>query len=191
MRRHSAGELAGDDGIEILHLSSQPLYRAGETAQFSYIALQQHAAGFLGPSAQAEFRREQEVQHRPFLRLARPPAHLEGGPGGEGHQVHRLAVCRGSGYGREAAGVLRQQCQSAGERQMILAGNVQPLEILVGDVGVGADVDNVDAVHGVVILQLLDRPGDDAPRYQALAEAGLVGDQEAPARLRASIETIR
>ena len=35
---------------------------------------------------------------------------------------------------------------------MLLAGDVQPFEILVGDVGVGADVDNVDAVHVVVVL---------------------------------------
>ena len=60
----------------------------------------------------------------------------------------------------------------------------EPREVLVGDVGVGADVDDVDAVDAVVVLQVLNRPGDDAARDQALAQAGLVGDQEAPARLR-------
>ena len=34
-------------------------------------------------------------------------------------------------------------------------------------------------VHAVVVLQLLDGPGDDAACDQALAEAGLIGDQEA------------
>lgn len=86
--------------------------------------------------------------------------------------------------------MLGKHRQPAGDRQMLLAGHVQPLEILAGDVGVGTHVDNVDAVHAVVVLQLLDRPGDYAARNQALAETGLIGDQEAPTRLRVSIETV-
>ena len=47
-----------------------------------------------------------------------------------------------------------------------------------GEVRVRADVDDVDALDRLVVLEVLDRPGDEAAGHPGLAQAGLVGDEE-------------
>ena len=47
----------------------------------------------------------------------------------------------GAGRGAVSGG---QQCEAAGERGWLVAGDVEPARFLLGDVGVGADVDDVD-----------------------------------------------
>lgn len=75
--------------------------------------------------------------------------------------------------------MLREQGQPAGDAVVGVAGDVEFAQVLVGEVEVGAHVDDVDAVDGVVVLELLDRAGDEAPSHDGLTETGLVGHQEA------------
>lgn len=58
-----------------------------------------------------------------------------------------------------------------------VAADVETFHVLAGDVGVGADVDHVDAFDPVNVLETFDRRGDDAACDQTLAQAGLIGDQ--------------
>ena len=53
---------------------------------------------------------------------------------------------------------------------------VQPTKVLLGDLSVGADVDDVDALIAECV-EVLDRPGDDPLRNQGLAEPHFVGQQ--------------
>ncbi len=62
---------------------------------------------------------------------------------------------------------------------VLLPGDVQSVEILLSDVEVGANVNDVDALHGVRVLKLLDGPRDDATSHHRLAQPGLVGYEEA------------
>ena len=88
----------------------------------------------------------------------------------------------------EAGYLRRQQGQSGGQRKIIDALQVgaQPLHVLRGDVGVGADVDDVDAVD--LVPEVLDRPRDDTPGHERLAEPDLVGYQEPPGGVRVLVE---
>ena len=63
------------------------------------------------------------------------------------------------------------------------AGDVQSVDVLAGDAGVRADVDDVDATLGS-LPQPIDRPRDDAGGDLGLAETDFVGDQEARGRRR-------
>jgi hypothetical protein len=80
----------------------------------------------------------------------------------------------------------RQQGQAACEGTLGRAGNLQTSNILGGDGAVGADIDHIDTLDPVV--QVLQRPGDDPTGHQGLAQAHLVGDQEAPGRGATAVE---
>ena len=60
--------------------------------------------------------------------------------------------------------------------------DVEPLEVLLHDVRVRADIDDVDPIDGIVVLQAFDGLRDHATRHHALAETGFVGNEETDAR---------
>ena len=61
---------------------------------------------------------------------------------------------------------------------MLITRDVEPAQVLGREIDVAADVNDVDAVDVVDVLEVLDRAGDDTARDDALAEPGLVRDEE-------------
>ena len=70
-----------------------------------------------------------------------------------------------------------EQRQAAGDR-CPGAGDVELADVLLSDVGVRADVDDVDTLDAV-LHEAFDRLRDDPARDQRLPEPDLVGDEEA------------
>jgi hypothetical protein len=73
---------------------------------------------------------------------------------------------------------------------VLIPRHVEPLEVLLREVGVGADVHDVDAFHGVVELELLDRPRNDPTSDDALAETGLVRNEKPPPGIRCVVQPV-
>src|SRR2546427_5863779 len=67
---------------------------------------------------------------------------------------------------------------------MRIAGHVETADVLLRDVGVGADVDDVDTLHAPAVLEVFDGAGYHAASDETLAQTGFVGDEEPPGRLR-------
>ncbi len=127
--------------------------------------------------AAVDNRFEQPTDEGALLDASSPVPLLERGAGGERHEVDGLAAI---GHASIEIAQLRRQHGDAGRQRLgAVAADVELGDVLPGDVGVGADVDDVDAVDGAVVLQPLDRTCDHAASDERLAHPDLVGDEEA------------
>ena len=120
---------------------------------------------------------EHDGEHRALVGVALPPAAAaEGSSGSERDEVD-LGV---AGFAAvEFLALLREQREPRGHLDLRLAGDVEALQVLSGEVLIAAHVDDVDAWYSPA-FEFLDAACDDSPGDDALPEAGLVCDEEAP-----------
>jgi len=128
----------------------------------------------LGARAVAEAPRpaKEPVEEDPLLPHTHARGQVEGAARREGDEVD-LAL-------PQAFEVHRQHGDARGADRIAVGNHVEAVDVLARDLGVGADVDHVDALN--IRPQVVDGLGDDPSGNQGLAEADLVGDQESPGR---------
>ena len=74
-----------------------------------------------------------------------------------------------------------KQGEPGGIARVLGSGDVELADVLGGDVGIRANVDDVDALNVIDILQVLDGLRDHLPGNVRLAKARLIGNEKAPA----------
>src|SRR5699024_5455332 len=95
-----------------------------------------------------------------FFERAPGVRHVERGAGGEGDEVDRVA--------REVAHRGGKEGEPVCVGEFVAVDHVEPGKVLPGDLGVGADVDNVDTVLDT--LEVFDSAGDDPLGHHRLAQ---------------------
>ena len=121
---------------------------------------------------------EHDVDQSALIKRARLPAIAGQCARCEGDKVDGLAG--GDGFAIEMACASGQQGEPRCDG-VLLADDVQPLDVLSCDVAVRTHVDDVDSAHRWVVLQEFDCSSDDTTSNEALPEPGFVSDEE-PAR---------
>ena len=121
---------------------------------------------------------QDDREHRPLRRRTLPPSAItERCARCERNEIHLLA-----GIGcllRQPAAFFRKQSESCRHADVLVAGDVEPAQVLRREIDVAAHVDDVDPVDVIDVLQVFDGACDHSARDNALAEAGLICHQEA------------
>ena len=120
---------------------------------------------------------QEHVEHGPLLRLPQLPSELEGRSRRECDEGGRLSL---AGRGRQHVRLCDQEAQAGCEAWALRAGHAELANVLSGDIRVGTHVDDVDALHVVDPLQVLDGQGDHFLRDMRLTQPRLVGHEKAP-----------
>ena len=61
---------------------------------------------------------------------------------------------------------------------MLLTDDVEPLYVLSCDISVRADINDIDAWYGVLILETFNRFGNHTTGDETLTKSGLIGHEE-------------
>jgi hypothetical protein len=101
--------------------------------------------------------------------LARPLSEIKTGTWRERDEIQAVLI--------QLAELKREQGYPRREVEVAPARHVQTSNVLCGNIGVRADVNDVDTLHAL-LLEPIDRPSDQATRNECLAQSDLVRDEK-------------
>lgn len=79
-----------------------------------------------------------------------------------------------SAVGFSISGIVNQEAQPSRKAWAIRTGDVELADVLGGDIRVGTHVHDVDAVHMVSVLEVLDGLGDNFPGNVRFAQTRFI-----------------